>query len=154
MGTIVVGVDGSVGSGKSLDWAIGEARLRNDRLVLVHAWHVPASVAAGGAGLPISTWSVIEDAARDILHAAAERARAAGANVEEALVQDRAAPALLKLAEEADLLVVGTRGRGGFAGLLLGSVSQEVAHHAPCPVVVVPPEAFNLQVEGTDDVRL
>ena len=54
-------------------------------------------------------------------------------------VHGSAASALLKTAKGADLIVVGSRGRGGFAGLLLGSVSQQVVQHAPCPVVVVPP---------------
>jgi nucleotide-binding universal stress UspA family protein len=53
-------------------------------------------------------------------------------------VQSHAAPALIEQGRDADLLVVGSRGRGGFTGLLFGSVSQEVAHHAPCPLVIVP----------------
>ena len=58
--------------------------------------------------------------------------------IERKLLCDRAVAGLLAEAKGADLLVVGSRGRGGFSGLLLGSVSQEVAHHAPCPVVIVP----------------
>lgn len=127
----------------ALDWAIGEARLRRDRLVLVHAWHVPASVSASEAMAATVDWTVLEDAARQILHASAARVLDLGADraveVEEVLVQDQAARALLRLARGADLLVMGTRGRGGFKGLLLGSVSQAVSHHAPCPVVIVPP---------------
>jgi nucleotide-binding universal stress UspA family protein len=60
-------------------------------------------------------------------------------SVEPILVRDQAAGALLDVAKGAELLVVGSRGRGGFTGLLLGSVGQQVVHHAPCPVVVVPP---------------
>ena len=62
----------------------------------------------------------------------------AGLQVEIEAVRGDAAPALLSAAGDAALLVVGTRGRGGFKGLLLGSVSAKVTHHAPCPVVVVP----------------
>jgi len=62
-----------------------------------------------------------------------------GVDVERTVVEGAAAPALIEAAEGADLLVVGSRGRGGFAGLLLGSVGQQCAHHAPCPLVIVPP---------------
>jgi nucleotide-binding universal stress UspA family protein len=62
-----------------------------------------------------------------------------GVRVEKAVVEGPAAPLLLDLAKDADLLVVGSRGHGGFVGLLLGSVSQHVVHHSPCTVVVVPP---------------
>lgn len=62
-----------------------------------------------------------------------------GIDIERAVVEGAPAPALLEAAEGAALLVVGSRGRGGFTGLLLGSVSQQCAHHAPCPLVIVPP---------------
>ena len=61
--------------------------------------------------------------------------------VERVALAEAPAPALLREAEEADLLVVGSRGLGGFKGLLVGSVSQQVTTHAPCPVLVVPPPA-------------
>ncbi len=66
---------------------------------------------------------------------------AAGIHVTRAVVEGTPAPTLLEAAEGADLLVVGSRGRGGFTGLLLGSVSQQCALHAPCPLVIVPPSS-------------
>ena len=142
MGAIVVGVDGSPGAAMALDWAIGEARIRRDRLVLVHAWHVPASVSASEALMATADWTVLEEAARQVLHGSAARVLDQGpelaVEVEEILVQDQAARALLRLAKGADLLVMGTRGRGGFAGLLLGSVSHALLHRAHCPLAVVP----------------
>ena len=139
MGGIVVGVDGSPGAVRALEWAVGEARLRATGLTLVHAWHIPTSVKMATPGLPLADWAVLEDAARQILAQAAEQVRRAGVEVEPVLVERYAAPALIEQGRGADLLVVGSRGRGGFTGLLLGSVSQEVAHHARCPLVIVPP---------------
>jgi nucleotide-binding universal stress UspA family protein len=80
--------------------------------------------------------------ARELLEAAVAEAMAAepGLDVIGELAEMRPAAALLGAARDADLLVVGSRGHGGFAGLLLGSVSSQCVHHAPCPVVVVPAE--------------
>lgn len=61
-----------------------------------------------------------------------------GVEVEQSVLEGTPAQVLVEAAQGADLLVVGTRGHGGFTGLLLGSVSQQAAHHAPCPVVIVP----------------
>lgn len=139
MGGIVVGVDGSPGAARAVEWAAGEAKLRGTGLTLVHAWHIPGAVTMTAAGATAAEWQVVEDAAHAVLDEMAEDAFGYGVEVKAVLVQAQAAPALIEQAAGADLLVVGTRGRGGFAGLLLGSVSQAVAHHAPCPVVVVPP---------------
>ena len=149
MAGIVVGVDGSQGGQKALDWALAEAQLRRASLRVVHAWMLPLIEAlpepwvVGSPSVGPSTDEVrnhVEAAARDVLSASVDRARSTAPELEIAgeLVEGRAAVALLDAARDADLLVVGSRGRGGFAGLLLGSVSGQCVHHARCPVVVVP----------------
>jgi nucleotide-binding universal stress UspA family protein len=136
----VVGVDGSHGSQVALQWAIEEARRHAAALEVVHAWHVPYLAGSTYVPVPAFDLSTIETSERAVLDHAVDAEDVSGVMVTRALVCDTAARALLDSAKGADLLVVGTRGRGGFAGLLLGSVSQVVAQHAPCPVVVVPPE--------------
>lgn len=140
MGDIVVGVDGSESSLSALEWAATEAKLRTARLRIVTAWHVPV-VAYGAPGFvpvaPSLRESVREEAERVAEHAV-ERAGEAGIEQVEHLVREgQAADVLTDAANGAGLLVVGSRGHGGFAALLLGSVSQQCAHHAPCPIVIV-----------------
>lgn len=139
MQRIVVGVDGSEHARKALHWAIEEAKLRGATLVVVHAWHPPY---IGATPLTPYTFDtrLIEEAAERVLRQAVSDATTAGltAAPEPRLVHGGAAHAILAEAETADLIIVGARGLGGFAGLLLGSVSQQVTHHAPCPVVIVP----------------
>jgi nucleotide-binding universal stress UspA family protein len=147
-GTIVVGVDGSEPSRAALDWALGEARLRSARLVAVHAWAFFASVSSDpfpGAYGHVSvateeTYEALRLAAERLLESEVSAASQAHESVEVALraVEGQPAVVLLEAARNADLLVLGTRGHGGFVGLLLGSVSQQCAHHAPCPLVIVP----------------
>jgi nucleotide-binding universal stress UspA family protein len=138
-GRIVVGVDGSEPSRVALRWAIAEARLRGARVEAVHAWQVPyvgGDPYLAGGFYP----GLIETAGSDTLQAAidAEDTSGLARPVEPILTAGGAAGALLDAAKDADLLVVGSRGRGGFASLVLGSVSHHLAHHATCPVVVVP----------------
>lgn len=139
-GRVVVGVDGSDYGARALRWAIDEARRRSAELQVVHAWHYPyIGVDIAGFTATPSVLEGAEKAARQVLDDAALVASHAGiGNVERSLVSGSAASALIEAAKGADLLVVGSRGHGGFVGLLLGSVSQQVAHHAPCPVVIVP----------------
>jgi nucleotide-binding universal stress UspA family protein len=137
MGRIVVGVDGSETSRQALAWAVDEAARRDATVEAVHAWHLPY---AEGFAFTSSAFdpTLYESAARDVLTADIAAVEGAAAVVEPVVVHGAAAPMLLERAAGADLLVVGTRGRGGFAGLLLGSVSHQLVQHAPCPVVVVP----------------
>lgn len=139
---IVVGVDGSDGSKRALRWAAEEARARGGRLTLVRAWYPSASLYGFGFGLidaeAVSDLRIL--AQKQLEEICTENADILdGIDVDCRVVEDLAANALLEAARDADLLVVGTRGHGGFAGLLLGSVSAHCAHHTPCPLVIVPP---------------
>ena len=139
--TIVVGVDGSEESKQALRWALGEARLRGARVVALRAWIYPAL--AGGGLIPVTT-DLLEQLTQNETKelAATVEEVAAGetdVQVDQVVVEDAPARALVAASQDADLLVVGTRGHGGFTGLVLGSVSQQCAHHASCPVVIVPP---------------
>jgi nucleotide-binding universal stress UspA family protein len=138
---IVVGVDGSGGSRRALEWAVDEARLTGAEVDVVHAWHLPY-VGAQPYTLTMVATDEMEDAARRVLDHGVEGvdSRGLALPLEPILVEGGASHWLLESAKGADLVVVGSRGRGGFSGLLLGSVSQQLMHHAGCPVVVVPSE--------------
>ncbi|HEU5404726.1 MAG TPA: universal stress protein [Gaiellaceae bacterium] len=140
--TVVVGVDHSEGAKEALRFALEEAKLRGASVRAVHAWtFVPP-----GAGFMEAehTWADVDVSE---LHGAAEAALEStiaevsaadtGVTIERRVVEGSPAGVLVDEARDADLLVVGSRGHGGFTGLLLGSVSQQVAHHAACPVVIV-----------------
>lgn len=145
-GAIVVGVDGSAPSLAALRWAADEAKLRDARLVAVHAWAFipPAPLAEPGLGpIPAGDLSAQLEAQRDAaeaeLDAALEGAflEAPSVEIERKLIEDDAGNALEQESSTADLVVVGSRGRSGITAALLGSVSKHVADHAACPVVVV-----------------
>jgi nucleotide-binding universal stress UspA family protein len=140
MAKIVVGIDGSDESKDALRWAIEEARLRSAEVVAVHAWESPPTVMQPGPA-PGFDYVAVDPQVREAVerHAWAvveEVAGKGGVPVEPVAVEGPPASALVDAAQDADLLVVGSRGRGGFASLVLGSVSQQVAHHAPCPVLI------------------
>ena len=149
MAKIVVGVDGSLGAVRALEWAVAEAGMRKAVLHVVHAWMVPLVEAIPDAwviGSPTveptdeEVYEHLAAASRKVLDQALDQARALEPELEFVgeLVEKGAAPALIAAAEDAELLVVGSRGRGGFKGLLLGSVSAQCVHHAPCPIVIIP----------------
>jgi nucleotide-binding universal stress UspA family protein len=134
---IVVGTDGTLSSMAAVQWAAREAERRGLLLRIVHAfdweWH-SARYSIGGDYIDVA-----RQLADAVTEAAVEQARAAvpAIRVEADAFVGHPVPQLLESAQDADLVVLGNRGRGGFASLLLGSVSQRVATHAPCPVVVV-----------------
>lgn len=160
MSTIVVGIDGSEGSKRALEWACAETR--RDPSVTITA------VAAWLSSIPVSSpWFAGYDLPVDLTESTADMLKATvdavvhdrytGVAVRQRVVCGSAAATLIAEGATADLLVVGTRGLGGFKGLLLGSISHQVVTHAPCPVVVVPPptvrhpdETMNVIVVGVD----
>lgn len=137
MQRIVVGVDGSETSARAVQWAVEEARLRDAQLTMVHVWSVVYAGAFAHAASPIDP-TMFEEAGKQILDAAIRSVVPTSVRIDTSIVCGGAAESLLAAAKGADLLVVGSRGLGGFAELLLGSVSHQVSHHAPCPVVIVP----------------
>lgn len=136
---IVVGVDGSAPSIAALRWAVHQAELTGGTLDAVIAWQFPIS--AGGLGWaptsPLDDTDYSELAAKTLSEALAAVSPAPGVAVHEIVVEGNAGQVLLEAAKDADLLVVGNRGHGGFADVLIGSVSVRCLHHASCPVVVV-----------------
>ncbi|CAM02661.1 nucleotide-binding universal stress UspA family protein [Saccharopolyspora erythraea NRRL 2338] len=131
---IVVGVDGSAESKAALRWALRQAELTGSRIVAMMAWDSP----------PIYGW---EDAPSQDLNARAAETlgdalrevapEGTTVEIEKQVANGHPAKALLEESEDADILVLGNRGHGGFTGVLLGSVSQYCIHHATCPVMVV-----------------
>lgn len=146
MSVVVVGVDSSEGAKEALRFALEEAKLRGATVRAVYAWQfVPTGAVLGDAGYA-PVMDVDPSAVRQAAAAALERtvAEVAGGRddvaVDQRVVEGPAAGTLVEESKGADMLVVGSRGHGGFTGLLLGSVSQQVAHHATCPVVIVRPK--------------
>lgn len=140
MGTIVVGFDGSPHARAALEYAAREALSHGADLRVVSVWHVPTMAYAAGIGpAPGFDPHELEEAARQTAsHALEQMGRdATRLTVETRVREGHPAHVLVEEAAEADLLVLGSRGLGGFRGLLLGSVSQQCAAHARCPVVIV-----------------
>jgi nucleotide-binding universal stress UspA family protein len=140
-GRVLVGVDGSASSQMALRWALAEGGRRHAPVTVLHAWEVPAIVGPAGGGYPYDS-EALEQAAHALVDALVDSAVAGAPDVavERRVVGGGPAARLLDAARDATLIVVGRRGLGGFRRLLLGSVSDHVARHAPCPVVVMPPD--------------
>ncbi|TAL24336.1 MAG: universal stress protein [Frankiales bacterium] len=136
---VVVGVDGSGASLRALRWAVHHAERVGRPVVAVLSWQLttlPAPPTARDSWVPpLEEW---EELGRSLLDETVSKVAESGA-VEQLLLHRPAAAGLLETVGPDDLLVLGERGRGGFARLLLGSVSRQCVEHAPCPVVVVPP---------------
>ncbi len=132
---IVVGVDGSPSSNTALEWAAQEAEIRGSTLELIHAWNYPNLGYEGYV-------AVLEDFEKDAAALLDEVVASARKNypslkLVSSLIQGPTAQTIMDRAKEADMVVVGSRGRGGFSGLLLGSVGQQLVHHCPAPVVII-----------------
>jgi nucleotide-binding universal stress UspA family protein len=143
MGVIVVGVDRSASAKAALRFALEEARLRQAIVRVVYAWQFrPYGRSAGFEGVPLVLGADLDGfhraAAAELDAIVAETAPGAGGfGIEKRVEQGDPATVLIDQSRDAELLVVGSRGHGGFASLLLGSVSQLCAQHAACPVVIV-----------------
>jgi nucleotide-binding universal stress UspA family protein len=142
MSGMVVGIDGSHNASHALEWAMTEAGLRKTQLTVITVNSVPASYWSGSpVTLPGDGERVAEirKAAEDtVTELAAKLGDSQPESVTVTALSGFPARTLIEAARNCDLLVVGTRGGGGFAPLMLGSVSSQVVHHADCPVVVVP----------------
>ena len=134
---VVVGIDGSAASEEALIWAAEESRVRGAVLEIDHVWSLP-NLGYGGFVEQIDDF---EKDAKELLERVTDQARKnhPDLTIESNLLEGPPAPALIVRGKRADLLVVGSRGHGGFAGLMLGSVSQQLVHHAEFPIVVVHP---------------
>ncbi|RKS71030.1 nucleotide-binding universal stress UspA family protein [Actinomadura pelletieri DSM 43383] len=146
---VVVGYDGSEGSVRAVDWAADEARARGVPLSVLHAWGV---YHGGPVAVPVLD---LQEIAEETLNGALEHVRKVAPDLKvRAVLRRWPAPAsLIEASRTADLLVLGPRGLGGFAGLVLGSVGAQVAAHAACPVIIVrgaPEQGAGRVVVGVD----
>jgi nucleotide-binding universal stress UspA family protein len=139
MANVVVGVDGSDTSIAALRAAIDEASFRGVGVDAVHVWSLPAlSGAETLGGSVVLPWEELEASAHAVLEETLAKVDARDVAVTSVVVQGSTAHVLIEHSAGAPMLVVGSRGTGGFIGLLVGSVAHQVLHHAPCPVLVVP----------------
>jgi len=143
-GLIVVGVDGSQGAKNALRFALEEARLRQATLRAVHAWrfgYIGVTGIEGFSPLYGADLGELRRNAEGLLDGTLHEvvSDASDIDLERLVVEGAAATVLVDQSRGADLLVVGSRGHGGFTGLLLGSVGQQCAQHSACPVVIVRP---------------
>ncbi len=132
-GRIVIGVDGSDASLDALRWALHQAHLTNCEVEAINSWHVPneyAELVAGRIDWDANAQEILEDSLATVKNDE-------DVKVIRTVTEGHPAAVLTDASTNADLLVVGSRGHGGFAGMLLGSVSVHVSAHAHCPVVVI-----------------
>jgi len=134
---VVVGVDGGPDSRQALKWAADYARTAGAPLVALTVYDMPV-VYGPYAMAGFESSESLEKGAREMLAETVQETLGEDASVDQRVLRGHAAKALVDLSAEAGLVVVGSRGMGGFKGMLLGSVSQHVVSHAHCPVVVLP----------------
>lgn len=141
MGKIVVGIDGSEGATHALRWAAEEAKLRGSTLQIVYSWQYPLYVTSEPIYMPPPDKDLIIKAAIATAQKLVTDIGLAEMGVVYTIEtpQGRPGAEVLRLAADAELLVVGSRGAGSVRELLLGSVSNYCAHHSTCPVVIVRP---------------
>ncbi|MBC2639646.1 MULTISPECIES: universal stress protein [unclassified Rhodococcus (in: high G+C Gram-positive bacteria)] len=142
-GPIVVGVDGSESSEAALEGAFEQAAARGASLVAVNVWSDVSVQPSLGATPEDPLWSSIQTGEEVVLseRLAGHQERYPDVSVERVVARDRPVRVLSEFAEKAQLIVVGSRGRGGFKGMLLGSTSNALLHTADCPVMIVRPES-------------
>jgi nucleotide-binding universal stress UspA family protein len=139
---IIVGIDGSAHSRHALEWAVNEAALRRSPLTVVTVHQAVAGYYTspvpypGDQGLTDQARETAQKETDDVLGKFGEGSRPPSVTVQ--AMSGLPAEELLKASADADMIVVGSRGAGGFARLLLGSVSTQLTHHARCPVVLIP----------------
>ena len=142
MSGILVGIDGSEHSRRALEWAIGEAAIRKAPLTVLTVNQAVAGYL--GNAVPYPGDDTYAEAVRKVAQEETEEvlgkveAGSRPSKVEMLVVTGLPAEEILKAATDADMIVVGTRGAGGFRKLLVGSVTSQVTHHAHCPVVIIP----------------
>jgi nucleotide-binding universal stress UspA family protein len=141
MSRIVVGIDGSPTAQRALEWAVREAAVRRVPLTVITVYSSVVSFWGGAVELPPDQ-TVADKAREDAREAAVKALALAGDEQPESVtveaISGLPADELLRATQDADLIVVGSRGTGGFARLLLGSVGTQVAYHAHCPAVIIP----------------
>jgi nucleotide-binding universal stress UspA family protein len=137
--TVVVGVDGSKASAAAIEFAFDQAEALHAQVIALHAWTTPFLTYADGASMLGFDADKVTTEMRLLVaeSVAGPAAEHPDVSVTTELVSGSPAQALIRRSESADLVVVGSRGRGGFTGLLLGSVSQNVLHHSQCPIAIV-----------------
>jgi len=138
LGGIVVGHDGSAAAHEAMRWAVEEGRLRGLVVHVVRAW-VLSGVIRDMGGISAGVPSFVEAGAwvEQQLHEHLLSCRPEGVDVHTHVIHEASTDVILAAAATADLVVLGNRGRGGFAGAIIGSVAENVVRHAPCTVVVV-----------------
>lgn len=136
---IVAGVDGSPSSLEALRWAVRYAEMSGGTVDAVISWQFP--ITASGLGwAPTAPWddtNFAELAVKTLSDVVADVSPPPAVTIRQSAVEGNAAEVLLETAKDADLLVLGNRGHGGFTDALIGSVSTRCLHHAACPVLVV-----------------